>query len=253
MDSSVMEQEQSLLSNENITKAKQLIGFMEAGDLEKAQDCIDELADIRENEMYQEIGKLTRELHDSINTFGLDDRLADIASDEIPDARQRLAHVITMTDEAANNTLAAVEDSMPLCDQLLSETQNIETEWKRFSNREITLTEFKELSGDLKNYFSTNISSAEKINENLTKVLMAQGFQDLTSQIIKRVISLVEEVETNMVNIIQLAGTKSNKSDSKEKIEEHGGLDGPVVPGLEASGTVSGQDEVDDLLSSLGF
>lgn len=248
-----MEQQVNFISSDNIEKAKNLLASMEAGDLEKAQDYLDELSEVRENEMYQEIGKLTRELHDSINTFGLDDRLADIASDEIPDARQRLAHVITMTDEAANSTLTAVEESMPLCDKLLSETRNIENEWKRFSNREITLSEFKKLSTELKVYFETNTSSATKINENLNSVLMAQGFQDLTSQIIKRVISLVEEVETSMVSIIQLSGNKPKDKINGKEDDEHGGLDGPVVPGLESSGTVSGQDEVDDLLSSLGF
>ncbi len=246
-------EQHSLLSADNITKVKDLLALMEAGELEKAQDSLDELADIRENEMYQEIGKLTRELHDSINTFGLDDRLADIAEDEIPDARQRLAHVITMTDEAANSTLTAVEESMPLCDKLLSETRDIENEWQRFSNREITLSEFKKLSTELKSYFETNTNSAAKINENLSSVLMAQGFQDLTSQIIKRVITLVEEVETSMVSIIQLSGKQSLDKLSPKKEEEHGGLDGPVIPGLASSDTVSGQDEVDDLLSSLGF
>ena len=248
-----MEQQQNLLSAENIEIVKNLLASMEEGNLTKAQDFLDELTEIRENEMYQEIGKLTRELHDSINTFGLDDRLSDLASDEFPDARQRLAHVITMTDEAANSTLSAVEESMPLCDRLLNETRNFENEWKRFSNKEITLSEFKKLSIELKDYFETNSNSASKINEHLNNVLMAQGFQDLTSQIIKRVISLVEEVETSMVSIIQLAGTHTQSEKSAKPEEEHGGLDGPVVPGLESSGTVSGQDEVDDLLSSLGF
>jgi len=246
-----MEQENNLLSTESIDVVKNLLASMEAGDLQKSQDYLDELTEIRESDMYQEIGKLTRELHDSINTFGLDDRLTDMASDEFPDARQRLAHVITMTDEAANNTLTAVEESMPLCDRLISETTSIKNEWQRFSNREITLAEFKKLSEELKSYFEENSSSAAKINEYLNNVLMAQGFQDLTSQIIKRVISLVEEVETSMVNIIQLAGTKTK--DSPDSKVDDSGLDGPVVPGLESSGTVSGQDEVDDLLSSLGF
>lgn len=246
----VMEQQDNLLSPDCIENVRGLLAAMEAGELEKSNELIDKLVEVRENEMYQEIGKLTRELHDSINTFGADDRLSNLAEEEIPDARQRLAHVITMTDEAANSTLTAVEESMPLCDKLLSETKNIESEWKRFSNREITLDEFKTLSAELKSYFEANVLSATKINEHLNNVLMAQGFQDLTSQIIKRVISLVEEVESSMVNIIQLAGGKTNDSGKKD---DDKGLAGPVVPGLETSGTVSGQDEVDDLLSSLGF
>ena len=247
-----MEQQHDLLSPDNIEKVRNLLSSMEAGDLEKSQDYFDELAEMRENELYQEIGKLTRELHDSINNFGFDDRLADIAEDEIPDARQRLAHVITMTDEAANNTLTAVEESIPLCDQVLSSTRELENEWQRFSNRALNIEEFKKLSKELEKYFESNSANAAKINEHLNNVLMAQGFQDLTSQIIKRVISLVEEVEINMVNIIQLAGKRTGGSEQTAK-ETKGKLEGPVIPGLEKSDTVSGQDEVDDLLSSLGF
>ena len=252
MDDAVMDCDINLLSEDSIAKVKNLLACMESGDLEKTQDQFEELVEVRENEMYQEIGKLTRELHESINTFAQDDSLLNIAEDEFPDARQRLAHVITMTDEAANNTLSAVEESMPLCDKVISSTKEVESEWKRFSNRELTVNEFKTLSGNLQNYFTNNIENASKVNDLLTNVLMAQGFQDLTSQIIKRVISLVEEVEISMVDIIKLASTKSNETDNK-KIDDPAALDGPVVPGLEASGTVSGQDEVDDLLSSLGF
>jgi len=247
-----MDDHNELLSDKGIQIVKDLLAAVETGELAKAQEYVDELAEIRESELYQEIGKLTRELHESINTFGCDERLTDLAEDEIPDARQRLAHVITMTDEAANNTLTAVEESMPLCDKVLSATRDLESGWKKFSNRELTITEFKELNTDLKKYFENNTNSATKINEHLNNVLMAQGFQDLTSQIIKRVISLVEEVETSMVNIIQLAGSKSSK-EAKPDSKDSSNLDGPVVPGLEANSTVSGQDEVDDLLSSLGF
>lgn len=247
-----MEEQHDLLSSDCVEKVKSLLACVEAGEVEKAKEYIDDLAEIRENEMYQEIGKLTRELHDSINTFGMDDRLTDLAEDEIPDARQRLAHVITMTDEAANNTLTAVEESIPLCDQVLAQTRDIKNSWERFSNRELTLKEFKELSGELRKYFESNSNNAAMINEHLNKVLMAQGFQDLTSQIIKRVISLVEEVETSMINIIQLAGSRSGSTENENE-EDPAKLSGPVVPGLEENTTVSGQDEVDDLLSSLGF
>lgn len=252
MDNAVMDEEINLLSDDSIAKVKALLACMEAGDLKETQNHFEDLVEVRENEMYQEIGKLTRELHESINTFGQDESLVNIAEDEFPDARQRLAHVITMTDEAANTTLSSVEESLPLCEKVIGSTTDVESEWKRFSNRELTISEFKILSGNLQKYFTDNIEHASKINEHLTKVLMAQGFQDLTSQIIKRVISLVEEVEKSMIGIIQLSGGNVNDK-VKAKDDDPGALDGPVVPGLETTGTVSGQDEVDDLLSSLGF
>ncbi|HFA59759.1 MAG TPA: protein phosphatase CheZ, partial [Rhodospirillales bacterium] len=91
--------------------------------------------------------------------------------------------------------------------------------------------------------------NAGQVRAHLTDALMAQDFQDLTGQIIKRVITLVEEVEANLVNLIKVAGLPERKQDGPKEHE----LDGPVIPGKETASTVSGQDEVDDLLSSLGF
>jgi chemotaxis protein CheZ len=86
---------------------------------------------------------------------------------------------------------------------------------------------------------------------------MAQDFQDLTGQIIGRVINLVSDVEDSLVEIIKIGGNRLSKSSpqkkEEEKKEEAVALDGPQVPGLESTTAVSGQDEVDDLLSSLGF
>jgi chemotaxis protein CheZ len=84
---------------------------------------------------------------------------------------------------------------------------------------------------------------------------MAQSFQDLTGQIIKRVITLVDDVEASLVNLVKLSSSQiaeSSSDDSKQKSDKSK-LEGPQIPGKETDGAVSGQDEVDDLLSSLGF
>jgi len=90
---------------------------------------------------------------------------------------------------------------------------------------------------------------------------MAQEFQDLTGQILRRVITLVQEVEDNLVELIRLSGgekaeVEPGASASKETKNTEDILKGvgPQVPGVgDDGGAVSGQDEVDDLLSSLGF
>ena len=246
-------EERNILSDDNIARVKDLLATLERGDIKGANEVIDDLTSIRESDIYKEMGKLTRELHDAIMAFGMDEQLSVLAQNEIPDARQRLRHVIDMTDQAAHRTLNEVEESLPVCEQLESRSKILHDDWLRFKSRDMDINEFKELARRLDSFFEVNTSDAGKLRESLNNVLMAQDFQDLTSQIIKKVIKLVEEVESNLVEIIRLTGTDDAKSKTSVKKQDEK-LAGPVVPGVNDGGsTVSGQDDVDDLLSSLGF
>jgi len=240
-----------ILTDENIARVKDLLATLEQGDEVGANEVIDELANIRELEIYKEMGKLTRDLHDAITAFGMDEQINVLAENEIPDARQRLHHVIDMTDQAAHRTLTAVEESLPICEELESRSNTLHDDWKRFKKRDMDVNEFKALAKRLDAFFDVNTSDAGKLRDSLTNVLMAQDFQDLTSQIIKKVIKLVEDVESNLVEIIKITGGAEEKNQA-EKSEDK--LAGPVVPGVnDGVDVVDGQDDVDDLLSSLGF
>lgn len=239
-----------LITDDNIARVKDLLICMEKGNEEDAIEIIDELTTIRETELYQDMGKLTRELHDAISNFGMDDRIATMAEHSIPDARERLNYVISKTDEAANKTLEAVEESIPICNDLNNEAIKLHATWQQFTNRELSADQFRQLSKDIDDFFLKN-NDLEKVKNHLTEILLAQEYQDLTGQIIKKVINLVGEVESNLVNIIKLTG--GVETDSTKKEETSASLDGPPVPGLAHKDTVTGQDEVDDLLSSLGF
>ena len=244
--------ENEILTDENIARVRDLLAAMEKGDAVGASEVIDDLAKIRETDIYKEMGRITRELHDAISAFGMDEQISVLAQSEIPDARQRLRHVIEMTDQAANRTLNEVEDSLPICEELETRSSTLHEKWKRFKQRDMDIKEFKQLANNLDEFFDANTGDAGKLRGSLTNVLMAQDFQDLTSQIIKKVITLVEEVESNLVEIIKLTGSLDKVDANKVAREDK--LAGPVVPGVNDSGsTVSGQDDVDDLLSSLGF
>ena len=247
--SEIQQAERRIIDEDNLALVRDLLECMERGDEEGAREIVDELANVRETTLYQEVGKLTRELHDAISAFGMDDRIANLAEHDIPDARERLNYVIAKTDEAANRTLTAIEESLPLCEKLESESGELHSRWQQFRRKEMSLDEFRELSRTLEAFLAEQQRNAGQVRSHLTDALMAQDFQDLTGQIIKRVITLVEEVEANLVNLIKVAGLPERE---KGKRTEHE-LDGPVVPGKETESTVSGQDEVDDLLSSLGF
>lgn len=240
-----------ILTDENIARVKDLLATLEKGDEVGANEVIDELANIRELDIYKEMGKLTRELHDAISAFGMDEQINVLAENEIPDARQRLHHVIDMTDQAAHRTLTAVEESLPICEELESRSNTLHDDWKRFKKRDMDVNEFKALAKRLDVFFDVNTNDAGKLRESLTNVLMAQDFQDLTSQIIKKVIKLVEDVESNLVQIIKITGGAEDKAKAKKPEDK---LAGPVVPGVnDGVDVIEGQDDVDDLLSSLGF
>jgi chemotaxis protein CheZ len=249
-------EENKLVSAETIARTKDLLASLERGDEKGAKEVIDDLTNIRESDLYKEMGKLTRELHDAITAFGMDEQITTLAQQEIPDARQRLRHVMDMTDQAAHRTLNAVEESLPICEQLESRSHTLQEDWKRFKKRDMDIHEFKQLAKRLDEFFTVNTGDAGKLRSLLNNVLMAQDFQDLTSQIIKKVIKLVEEVESNLVELIKLTRSPEVANEEKQKPprRQEEILAGPVVPGVNDTGsTVSGQDEVDDLLSSLGF
>lgn len=244
-----MLEEDELITDDNIARVKDLLACMEKGNEVDAIEIIDELTSIRETELYQDMGKLTRELHDAISNFGIDDSVSKLAEESIPDARERLNYVITKTDEAANKTLEAVEESIPICNNINDQALELHEKWNKFTNRQLSADEFRALSKEISIFFEQT-NQLDKVKEHLTSVLLAQEYQDLTGQIIKKVINLVGEVEDKLVGIIKITGAPQVKSKDKG---DSSSLDGPPVPGIAHEDTVSGQDEVDDLLSSLGF
>lgn len=242
----------NVLGDEVLELAKSLVEKLETGANEEAHALLDELTKVRESLLYQEIGKLTRELHNSLSSFHLDTHISDLAEKDIPDARERLRYVVSMTDEAANRTLNAVENAIPKCDELFNKVSDVQASWERLLRREMTADEFRSLSARLTEYLPQSCNDVGDIKNGLNEVLMAQDFQDLTGQIIHRVIDLVEDVENNLVGLIKVAG-HSISAPTYDKDQGDITPTGPSVPGLDDIGRVSGQDEVDDLLSSLGF
>ncbi len=233
-----------------LEQARALVSALENCDAQLAGGLIKELAEMSQNEIFQEVGKITRRLHDSMTQFGLDARISDLTDKDIPDAKERLNYVITMTEEAANSTLSAVEELLPVADGLKERSGKLLQQWKRFQQREMPYEEFCDVSQEIGEFFEYSASTSELISTKLTEILMAQGFQDITGQIIRRVITLVQEVETNMVELIRLSGAVD---DSEPKSRKEPELAGPVVPTIAAVDSVNNQDDVDDLLSSLGF
>lgn len=231
--------------------ARELVNALEQGDESTADGLLDEIAGLRETQLFREVGRLTRQLHDTMSSFTVDSRIASMTENEIPDAKERLQYVISMTEQAANQTLTAVENLLPVSDELNDQVSTLSEKWGRFLDREMPYDEFKAMSREIALHFKESKVSLDQVKNGLNDILMAQGFQDITGQVIRRVIDLVQELEGGMVEVIKISGAKHSPALNKAEPE----LPGPVVPGVDdkKGDVVNNQDDVDDLLSSLGF
>ena len=224
---------------------------IQRGNQPRAEQLLDELTRLRESQLFQEMGRVTRELHEALNGFHSEAELAELAGNHISDAKERLDFVISKTEESAHKTLSAIEQTVPISEGLVQRAKALKDDWTRFERRELSVGEFRALAHELMEFFDSIQMDAEHINNNLTNVLMAQDFQDLTGQVIRRVIQLVQEVEESLVGLIRMRGRGRR---AVEQAPDNGSRgEGPQIGGNGAGNVVSNQDEVDDLLSSLGF
>lgn len=247
------EKVESLISLE---KAKELVALLECDQIEMANEIITDIQNTSSDALFEKVGVLTRQLHDSLEDFQLDTRIESLANDEFPDARERLNYVIEMTDKAANRTMDAVEACLPIADSFNDRIQQVMPNWKSLMNRDLQLGQFKELCNLLDDFLQVSVSDADSLRQYLTEILMAQDFQDLTGQMIRRVINLVQEVEVKLVEMLTMFGEAAKPlSKSTEQIKEISGIEaeGPIMNASERVDVVDGQNDVDDLLSSLGF
>lgn len=246
--------ENRLTTDDCLAQARQLVRELEAGNETAAGQLLEDLSRSRDAGLFQELGKLTRELHEALNSFHVDSRVSALAHTDIPDAQERLSYVITMTEQAAHRTLSAVEEALPAADALKHDADELLAEWQRFRRRDMNIEEFRALSSTLDKFFSQTSERATHVSRHLSDVLMAQDFQDLTGQIIRKVITLVKEVEENLVSLVRISGARMKGTDDASAQQDDRGCYGPTVPGVDnVVEVVSGQDDVDDILSSLGF
>ena len=222
--------------------------------------AVDHIVRMREPATLTEIRKLTGNLQKALERFSIESRLADIAENEIPDAKTRLTHVITMTDEAAHRTLDLVEQSGPLAERTAREAGALIDSLKAYRDRPATgsgfegavrsIDAFLPVVRAVEAFLPAVRSDSEKVRKNLADVLLAQGYQDLTGQIIRSVIKLVGELEETLASLTQLSGDVVEHTTMGESPEKG---HGPVVPGVTRGDVASGQTDVDELLSGLGM
>ncbi len=249
MESAVVNSEE--VHSERLQLALSLVTALEQGEEGNAENAITELASTCESSLFNEIGQLTRKVHDALCDCSDDTRISDIAEQEIPDAKERLQYVIEKTEDSANRTLDIAEKLLTNSSAFATEAENMKNEWQRFSRREMSVEEFRVLGRRLEEFLDKIDADAEKFRNDITDLMVAQDFQDLTGQVIKQVIDLVQEVESKLVHVIR---RKSREYAPVVQPAMDIKAEGPQV-GIKKNNreVVNDQDDVDDLLSSLGF
>ncbi|MBB2495917.1 protein phosphatase CheZ [Aquipseudomonas ullengensis] len=244
--------------------ARQLVESLEKGRFGEAVQLIHELNQTRDRGLYQEVGKLTRELHSAIVNFQIDPRMPHAQEiSQITDATERLSYVVQMTEKAANRTMDLVEQSAPLVNDLGDEAQSLSADWGKFMRRELGAEAFRELAKRIELFLARSERDSQKLSGHLNDILLAQDFQDLTGQVIKRVTQLVTEVESNLLKLVlmashvdRFAGIEHDVNElrvEQEQQKEPSRGEGPQIHADKREDVASDQDDVDDLLSSLGF
>jgi chemotaxis protein CheZ len=235
-----------------LTVARALVSALEDDNEHLIKQQLVLLTQSQESQLFHQVGKLTRELHESLNSFNVDSRLIDLAETDMPNTRDRLSYVITTTEEATHKTLGFIDQTLPLANSLKQTAEKIDESWHRFRMREMNAEEFRALTKEIEAYLPIVKQHSDQIHSNLTEIMMAQGYQDLTGQIIRQVITLVEEVENNLVRLVKVSG-KHFEHKKDDKIVDPIKAEGPQINAKNNPNVVNNQDEVDDLLSSLGF
>lgn len=231
-----------------------LAGALAAGDEALFLEELDALVQRRELALFGELRKLTQDLQSALDRFRLDSRLLSLAEKEVPDARHRLDHVLKLTDEAAHRTMDLVERSAPLAEKTAREAGEIVELWKRFRARTIQVDEFRRMIDRMDVFLSSAMTDMDVVRGNLSEVLLAQGFQDLSGQIIRGVMKLVTELETALTDLIRISksGPRTATPAKPAEDETRRGF-GPTIPGINNGPAVGHQDDVDALLSGLGM
>ncbi|SFM65140.1 protein phosphatase CheZ [Variovorax sp. OV329] len=193
------------------------------------------------------IGQLTRQLREGLRELGLDKQV-ERAAQAIPDARDRLAYVATTTERAAHRALNAIELAQPLQERLASDAGALNARWDEWFANPIELNHARELVLDTRGYLQGVPKTAQAINTQLMEILMAQDFQDLTGQVIKKMMEVVNDVETQLLQVL----IDNTPAEKRQEISNNSMLNGPQIH-AGAPDAVADQSQVDDLLESLGF
>jgi chemotaxis protein CheZ len=194
--------------------------------------------------MFERLGGIVRLLHDSLRELGYDKALTE-ASSQINDAQDRLEYVASLTEQAANKVLNTLDEGMPAQDVLSKKSKEMESRWAELFAGKLSIEQFKALAGDAQSFAKAVTEATEAEKARLLDIMMAQDFQDITGQLIKKVVTITKTVEHELAELL-----RDNAPPAvRDKLQAKPALmSGPALPSVALD-----QDNVDDLLADLGF
>ena len=191
-------------------------------------------------DMFQQLGSITRQLHDALKELGYTDKLKGTV-DQLPDAQSRLSYIARLTGEAAEKVLNEVEVAKTEQALIAERGRQLTDTIRRVPGLAKAMPELLAWSHDV-------VTTSEKSDARLTEIMMAQDFHDLTGQVIARVVQLASTIEEQLLGLL-LQSAPSGQPGQDHAYE----LAGPVVNAEGRTDVVNDQAQVDDLLASLGF
>ena len=195
--------------------------------------------------MFERLGGIVRMLHDSLRQLGYDQSISSVAG-QINDAQDRLEYVASLTEQAANKVLNAVDVGMPEQDLLQKKAKDMDARWNLLFEGKLSVDEFKSLAGDSRQFAAAVNDATDAEKARLLEIMMAQDFQDITGQLIKKVVSITHAAEKELAQLLLDNAPAETRAAMEAKPAEL--MQGPSVPTKAME-----QDDVDSLLADLGF
>lgn len=197
--------------------------------------------------MISQIGQMARTLHDTLRELGLNKEIEKAAA-SIPDARDRLNYVATLTQQAAERVLNATEAAQPAIEKMEVEAHRLSKQWELLFDKKLDVGQFRTMVLQTHAFLYEVPKQTKATNAYLMEIMMAQDFQDLTGQVIKKIIEVTQNMEQQLLALLLDNAPASVKAELSSGL-----LNGPVINAAGRTDVVTSQDQVDDLLESLGF
>jgi chemotaxis protein CheZ len=201
-----------------------------------------------QRKVFNEIGQMVRQLHNMLGTLGYD-KLIEKTAKDIPDTQNRLKYIADLTEQAACKVLNATDVANPLQDELEAGAALLAGKWDALYANQMAVDDFRLLADETRAFLKTAVPQRTAVTkQQLLEIMMAQDFQDLTGQVIKKVVALIEENQAQLMSILIDTIPEEKHTESVKSL-----LNGPVIDGKGRTDVVVNQQQVDDLLDSLGF
>jgi len=201
-----------------------------------------------QGKVFRRVGQMARQLHDTLGELGYHELLASTVA-AIPDAKDRLNYVANLTEQAACRVLNATDVANPLQEELEAGSAALAVKWDALFANQVGVDEFKRLAEETHAFLKQGLPRKTRATKaQLLEIMMAQDFQDLTGQVIKKIIAVAQELEAQLMGVLIETMPGARRTDSVMNL-----LNGPVINAEGRSDVVATQQQVDELLGSLGF